>query len=210
MPASEQPGPEHPKPEPPKHPLVAHRPPGQGNRAHASAAGPRAVLIGPPGSGKSTVAKALAREWGVPRRDTDDDIVRTSGKQISDIFFDDGEAAFRALEVAAVATAMAQHRGVLSLGGGAILDESTQELLEEYAARGGDVIFLDVSLAAAAPRVGLNNARPLLVGNPRRQWSDLMAARRPIYERLATRTVSTDHLNAKRIANQIAGTEPSE
>lgn len=172
----------------------------------AKGPGPRSVLIGPPGSGKSTIAKGLARELGVTRRDTDDDIVRMSGKSISDIFLDDGEAAFRELEVKAVAVAMAEHDGVLSLGGGAILNESTQALIEAYGREGGDVIFLDVSLSAAAPRVGLNNARPLLVGNPRRQWSDLMAARRPIYERLATRTVNTDHLNAKRIAQEIAGT----
>jgi shikimate kinase len=164
------------------------------------------VLIGPPGSGKSTVAKGLAREWGVSRRDTDDDVVRLAGKSVSDIFFDDGEAAFRVLEVKAVAMAMAEHDGVLSLGGGAILDEATQVLIADYASAGGDVIFLDVSISAAAPRVGLNNARPLLVGNPRRQWTELMQARRPIYERLATRTVNTDHLNAKRIAQQIAGT----
>lgn len=170
--------------------------------------GPRAVLIGPPGSGKSTVAKGLAREWGVARRDTDDDIVRTSGKSISDIFLDDGEAAFRELEVAAVAAALGEHRGVLSLGGGAILNDSTQALIAGYAEAGGDVIFLDVSLTAAAPRVGLNNARPMLVGNPRRQWAALMEERRPIYERLATRTVNTDHLNARRIAHEIAGTVP--
>ncbi|WP_430866784.1 shikimate kinase [Demequina aurantiaca] len=199
----------HPKPEPPKNPLVAQAPPGMTRSQGTPVDGPRAVLIGPPGSGKSTVAKGLAREWGVARRDTDDDIVRTAGKPISDIFFDDGEVAFRELEQAAVATAMAEHRGVLSLGGGAILNESTQELIARYADSGGDVIFLDVSLSAAAPRVGLNNARPLLIGNPRRQWSDLMAARRPIYERLATRTVNTDHLNAKRIAHEIAGTTPS-
>lgn len=207
--------PAHPKPEPPKHQLVAAAPPAASSAspvskpAAASAAGPRAVLIGPPGSGKSTIAKGLAREWGVDRRDTDDDIVRTSGRSISDIFLDDGEDAFRALEVAAVATAMAEHRGVLSLGGGAILAESTQALLEQYGRDGGDVIFLDVSLSAAAPRVGLNNARPLLLGSPRRQWAALMEARRPIYERLATRTVNTDQLNAKRLAHKIAGTEPS-
>ena len=225
MPDSVNSQPGHPKPEPPKHPLVAQPPPASvqppalmPDSARTSstqsslppAAGPRAVLIGPPGSGKSTVAKGLAREWGVARRDTDDDIVRTSGKSISDIFLYDGEAAFRELEVAAVAAAIAKHRGVLSLGGGAILDESTQALLESYAAGGGDVIFLDVSLTAAAPRVGLNNARPMLVGNPRRQWAELMEARRPIYERLATRTVSTDHLNAKRIAHEIAGTSPTD
>jgi len=130
--------------------------------------GPRAVLIGPPGSGKSTVAKGLAREWGVARRDTDDDIARTSGKSISDIFLDDGEAAFRELEVAAVAAALGEHRGVLSLGGGAIHNDSTQALIAGYAEAGGDVIFLDVSLTAAAPRVGLNNARPMLVASGRR------------------------------------------
>lgn len=200
-----------PKPEPPKRPLVAHAPKsGGGSPAAASAGGPLAVLIGPPGSGKSTVAKGLAREWGVSRRDTDDDIVRTAGKSISDIFLDDGEDAFREFEVVAVAAAMSEHRGVLSLGGGAILADATQELIAQYADQGGDVIFLDVSLNAAAPRVGLNKARPLLLGSPRKQWTELMNARRPIYERLATRTVNTDHLNARRIAQEIAGTEPTE
>lgn len=166
--------------------------------------GPRAVLIGPPGSGKSTVAKALARLWDVERRDTDADVEATAGKEISDIFVDDGEQAFRALEREAVATAIAEHFGVLSLGGGAILDDATQQLLEDYAGGGGAVVFLDVSLSAAAPRVGLNNARPLLVGNPRRQWMDLMEARRPVYERLATVTVLTDKLTPAQVAREIA------
>ncbi|MDN4482045.1 shikimate kinase [Demequina lignilytica] len=165
---------------------------------------PRAVLVGPPGSGKSTVAKALARLWEVERRDTDADVEATAGKEISEIFLDDGEAAFRALEREAVATALAEHDGVLSLGGGAILDDATQALLEAYGAQGGAVVFLDVSLSAAAPRVGLNNARPLLVGNPRRQWMDLMEARRPIYESLATVTVLTDKLTPAQVAREIA------
>jgi shikimate kinase len=166
-------------------------------------AGPRAVIIGPPGSGKTSVGRALAKVLAVTRRDTDNDVEAAAGKPISEIFLDDGEAAFRALERVAVATAMAEHDGVLSLGGGAILDPGTQALLEDYVAHGGRVVFLDVSLSAVAPRVGLNAARPLLVGNPRKQWSDLMEARRPIYERLATDTVNTDHIRADKVANEL-------
>jgi shikimate kinase len=164
---------------------------------------PLYVLIGPPGSGKTTVGRALASALGVPRRDTDTDVEKHAGKRISEIFLADGEAAFREMEKAAVQTALEEHDGVLSLGGGAILDPATQDALERYATQGGHVVFLDVSLQAAAQRVGLNAARPLLMGNPRRQWADLMEARRPIYERLATVTVNTDHIRADRIAHEI-------
>src|SRR6187551_2998247 len=164
---------------------------------------PRVVLIGPPGSGKSSVGRALAKALGVSRRDTDTDVERVAGKPVAEIFLDDGEATFRALEREAVALAMAEHAGVLSLGGGAILDDETQELLRAYGSHGGRIVFLDVSVAAAAPRVGLNAARPLLMGNPRRQWADLMEARRPIYERLATDTVNTDHIRADRVAREL-------
>ena len=103
-----------------------------------------------------------------------------------------GDIAFRALERDAVRVALEEHDGVLALGGGAVLDESTQELLTAYGAGGGTIVFLDVTLAHAAPRVGFNQARPLLLGNPRAQWQALMEARRPVYERLATVRVLTD------------------
>jgi len=125
------------------------------------------------------------------------------GKPIAEIFFDDGEEAFRALERDAVAVAMAEHTGVLALGGGAILDEGTQSLLIDYVARGGRVVFLDVSLSAVAPRVGLNAARPLLVGNPRKQWAELMDVRRPLYEALSTDKVNTDQIRADRVARVL-------
>ncbi|PKQ26161.1 MAG: shikimate kinase [Actinobacteria bacterium HGW-Actinobacteria-4] len=170
---------------------------------------PRIVLIGPPGSGKSSVGKELARLWGVERRDTDEDVEVAAGKSISEIFIDDGEPVFRALETQAVVAAVAEFDGVLSLGGGAVLAERTQSALEAYVADGGEVVFLDVSLTAAAPRVGLNTSRPLLMGNPRQQWRELMEARRPIYERLATTVIDTDHHNPRRVARLIAGLEES-
>ncbi|WP_084103679.1 shikimate kinase [Demequina sp. NBRC 110056] len=165
--------------------------------------GPRIVLIGPPGSGKTSVGRRLAESLELAWRDTDDDIAATAGKSIPDVFIEDGEAAFRALEREAVATALAEHDGVLSLGGGAILDASTQNVLTAYTDAGGCVVFLDVSLAAAAPRVGFNRSRPLLVGNPRQQWQALMDARRPLYEGLSTLTVKTDDLTPEQVAEAI-------
>lgn len=169
-----------------------------------SAAHPRVVLVGPPGSGKSTVLRALAHRLDLPGRDTDADVERTSGRTISDIFVEQGEPAFRDLERDAVAVALAEHPGVLALGGGAVLDPSTQERLAAYAAAGGVVVFLDVSLSAAAPRVGFNTSRPLLLGNPRAQWQALMNSRRPVYERLATFTVVTDRLRPAEVADAVA------
>lgn len=164
---------------------------------------PRIVLIGPPGSGKSTVGRELATRLGVTLRDTDDDVAARAGKPIPDIFLDDGEAAFRLLEREAVAEALAGDEAVVSLGGGAVLDASTQQRLADFAANGGTVVFLDVSVTAAAPRVGFNRSRPLLVGNPRQQWKALMDARRPIYEGLATVAVVTDGLGPGDVAQRI-------
>jgi shikimate kinase len=165
--------------------------------------GPVAVMIGPPGSGKSKVGRILAAGLGVTVRDTDADIEESAGKPVSEIFVDDGEPRFRELERAAVLAALAEHDGVLSLGGGAVMNPATQEALEKYTADGGQVVFLDVPLAIAAQRVGMNQARPLLLGNPRAQWQKLMTERRPTYERLATLTVVSSERPGERVAAEI-------
>jgi shikimate kinase len=165
---------------------------------------PLAVLIGPPGSGKSTVAARLADRWSVTARDTDADVVEIDGREVSEIFIESGEAAFRALEREAVCEALTSHGGVLALGGGAILDTETQADLRDYVASGGVVVFLNVGLATAARRVGLAQSRPLLAGSPRAAWKRLMEERRATYESLATMIVETDGLSPREIATRIA------
>ncbi|WP_338899327.1 shikimate kinase [Streptomyces sp. TG1A-60] len=148
---------------------------------------PVVVLVGPMGVGKSTVGRMLAERLGVGYRDTDDDIVAEQGREIADIFVDEGEPAFRAIEKQAVRTALAGHDGVLALGGGAILDADTRTLLT-----GERVVYLSMDVEEAVRRTGLNVARPLLAVNPRKQWRELMEARRSLYEEVATAVVATD------------------
>ncbi|MEU9168424.1 shikimate kinase [Streptomyces sp. NPDC048420] len=148
---------------------------------------PVVVLVGPMGVGKSTVGQLLAERLGVGYRDTDDDIVAEQGRTIAEIFVDEGEAAFRAIEKAAVRRALAGHEGVLALGGGSILDEDTRALLA-----GQQVVYLSMDVEEAVKRTGLNAARPLLAVNPRKQWRELMEARRHLYESIATAVVATD------------------
>ena len=148
--------------------------------------GPRLVVIGPPGAGKSTIGRLSADRLGVAFADSDDAVEQGAGRSIADIFVDDGEAAFRDLERAAVVDLLSTAQGVLALGGGAVLDPRTEADL-----RGHAVVFLDVGIADAAKRVGFATSRPLLAINPRAQWTALMTPRRPIYERVATFRVDT-------------------
>lgn len=160
---------------------------------------PRCVLVGPPGAGKTTVGRQLAALLQVGFRDTDEDVVAVAGKSISEVFFDDGEDAFRALEQAAVATALTEHDGVLSLGGGAVLSAETRQLLQ-----GHQVVLLSVGLPAAAKRVGLSRDRPVLAINPRATLAALMAERTPLYAQVATMTFATDDCSPAEVARQVA------
>lgn len=160
---------------------------------------PRVVLVGPPGAGKTTVGKALARRWGVDFRDTDKDVEAVTGKPVAEIFVDEGEGYFRELEAAAVITALADHPGVLALGGGAVTSPTIRERLQGHC-----VVFLDVGLADASSRVGLGVTRPLLLGNVRSQLKALLDARRPLYADVAMATVATDGLDVEAVVEQVA------
>ncbi|MET9775171.1 shikimate kinase [Streptomyces sp. NPDC006367] len=159
---------------------------------------PLIVLVGPMGVGKSTVGKLLAERLGTAYRDTDEDIVSAQGRTIAEIFVDDGEPAFRALEKQAVRTALAEHDGVLALGGGAVLDEDTRGLLA-----GQRVVYLSMDVEEAVRRTGLNVARPLLAVNPRKQWRELMEARRHLYEEVATVVVATDGRSPEEVTRTV-------
>ncbi|MFE7339727.1 3-dehydroquinate synthase, partial [Streptomyces fimicarius] len=154
--------------------------------------------VGPMGVGKSTVGELLAARLGTTYRDTDADVVAEAGKPIAEIFYDEGEEHFRALERRAVEAAVAGHPGVLSLGGGAVLDRATRELLA-----GRPVVYLSMDVDEAVRRVGLGAARPLLAVNPRRQWRELMDARRHLYEEVARTVVATDEHTPEEVAQAI-------
>lgn len=160
----------------------------------------KVVLIGPPGAGKSSVGKALAKELSLPFIDSDSEIEKAAGKKISEIFVEDGEPHFRAMEVDKVKQLLRDFTGVISLGGGAPINKEISHILEtvDY-----PVIFIDVSIAQAAIRIGFNKDRPLLLINPRQQWINLMSQRRPVYEKLATDTVSSDSKKPHEVAKII-------
>ena len=161
---------------------------------------PRVILIGPMGSGKTTVGKLVAEKLQIPFRDTDQVIEETTGKSVSDIFLEDGEDEFRAIEKKVLKDELLADGAVLALGGGAPISVDAQSALRAIAS---PVIYLDISLAAVAPRIGFNRDRPLLLHNPRGQWQTLMEARRPIYESIADSVIDVNDKTEAEIVSLV-------
>jgi shikimate kinase len=155
------------------------------------------VIVGAPGSGKSTVGAMLAEQLGVAFRDVDAVIVERAGKPIAEIFTDDGEAAFRTLEEQVTAELL-ELPGVLSLGGGAVLSPATRAAL-----RGKRVVWLRIGLSQSVKRVGLDTARPLLLGNVRGQLLKLLNERAVLYAEVATEVVDTDDKTPAQVVEMI-------
>ena len=161
---------------------------------------PRIIVIGPMGSGKTTVAQKLSSDFSLNFRDTDQMIVSQTGREISDIFIEDGEDEFRAIEKIILRTALLEDGTVLSLGGGACISPDAQSALR---ASGAFVVYLKISLSQVSSRVGFNQGRPLLMGNPRAQWQSLMNQRAPIYESIASYICEVDNKSVEEIASEI-------
>ena len=164
---------------------------------------PRVVLVGAPGAGKSTVGRLLAQRLALPFQDIDDAIEAEAGMPVSQIFITQGEAHFRELERAQVARSLAHESGVVALGGGAVLDAGSRTLLA-----GLPVVWLQVGLADALSRVGMNQARPLLLGNVRGTLLRMLQERAPLYEQVAALTVPTDGRDPNEVVDDIIAAFP--
>jgi shikimate kinase len=162
----------------------------------------RAVLVGLPGSGKTTVGRRLAALLDVPFADSDELIEARTGRRVPDIFAADGEHVFRVLEEEAVAAAMADFLGVLALGGGAVLSPVTRSALK---ASGAPVVLLGTRVTTLAQRLGDRHDRPLLTGHLPSRLAQLAETREPLYREVATLTVDTERRGTRRVAEVIAG-----
>jgi shikimate kinase len=160
---------------------------------------PKAVLMGMPGSGKSTIGRRLAKALDLTLLDTDAKIVETTGRTIADIFSNDGEPEFRRVEEQVVRAALAEHDGIISLGGGAITSPGVRDALA-----GHTVIFLEISAAEGIRRTTGGAVRPLLAGpDPAQKYRDLMSERVPLYRRAATMRVNTNRRNPGAVVRHI-------
>lgn len=152
------------------------------------------------GSGKTTIGKLIATKFNLPFRDTDHIIEQENCKSVSEIFLEEGEDKFRALEKSVLRKELLSDDTILALGGGAPISIDAQSALKAIAS---PVIYFDISLASVAPRIGFNRDRPLLLNNPRGQWELLMQERRPIYEAIADKVIDVNAKSESDIVDEI-------
>lgn len=161
---------------------------------------PKAVLVGLPGSGKSTIGRRLAKAMGLTLLDTDVAIEQRTGRSIADIFATEGEAEFRRIEEQVIRDALANHDGILSLGGGAVTTPGVRDALA-----GHTVVYLEISAEEGVRRTGGSTVRPLLAGPDRAEkYQAIMTARVPLYRRVATIRVNTNRRNPGAVVRHIA------
>lgn len=160
--------------------------------------GPYVVVIGPPGVGKSTVARQVGARTGRRVVDTDELVEQREGRSVSDIFVTSGEEYFREVEQRAVLDSLTEDGIVLALGGGAPMTPAIADALA-----GHPILFLDVGIADAAKRIGFDTSRPLLAVNPRQSWVRTMKARRPTYEGLARWQVDTSGRSVDAVVTEV-------
>lgn len=161
---------------------------------------PKAVLVGMPGSGKSTIGRRLAKAMRLPLLDTDVAIVESTGRTIADIFANDGEKEFRRVEERVVKEALASHDGIVSLGGGAVTSPGVRDALV-----GHTVVYLEISAAEGIRRTTGGTPRPLLAGpDPAEKYRMLMGERVPLYRRVATMRVNTNRRNPGAVVRYLA------
>jgi shikimate kinase len=160
---------------------------------------PKAVLVGLPGSGKSTIGRRLAKALDLTLLDTDVAIEETTGRTIADIFATDGEKEFRRIEEDVIRSALQSHHGVLSLGGGAVTTPGVREALADHT-----VVYLEISAAEGVRRTGGATVRPLLAGGDRgEKYRALMSERVPLYRRIASIRVNTNRRNPGAVVRYI-------
>jgi shikimate kinase len=162
---------------------------------------PKAVLIGLPGSGKSTIGRRLAKAMDCELIDTDAAIEARTGRSIAEIFAGDGEAEFRRIEEQVIAEAIATHDGILSLGGGAVTTPGVRDALA-----GQTVVYLEIGAAEGLRRTSGGTIRPLLAGPDREEkYHELVTDRTPLYRRVATIKVNTNRRNPGAVVRYIVG-----
>jgi shikimate kinase len=163
------------------------------------------ILVGPMGSGKSTIGNIIARRLNREFQDSDHHIERRTGVDIARIFDIEGEQGFRDRETSALQELLSENNRVIATGGGSVVRSENQQLLKQQ----GYVVFLDTSLNQQMQRLRRDKKRPLLqTDDPRGRLELLTRERRPIYLDLADLVIKTDKRVARRLATEIINQLP--